>query len=294
MNQKQKISLMIKIGFFVVFFLIIALIVLLVTTLLTPAKDITHSENAMSDSLNTEQSQSPSANESTEPVSPNQWRSYEYEFTADLSAYEEYMNVEGDEYLFLVNTDHRLSENDKPTDLIDVINTRKDGRNTQQMRECAAKALEALFIEAEKAGMTYVNPSSGYGLSVMSAYRSYSYQQTLFNNQVAKYASYGADAEKMAAREVQYPGASEHQTGLCCDMHNIPSADTAFASQQAADWLKENSYKFGFILRYPEDKTDITGISFEPWHFRFVGRFHATRMHELGMCLEEYMAYLGK
>lgn len=156
------------------------------------------------------------------------------------------------------------------------------------------KLLEALFIEAEKAGMTYVNPSSGYGLSVMSAYRSYSYQQTLFNNQVAKYASYGADAEKMAAREVQYPGASEHQTGLCCDMHNIPSADTAFASQQAADWLKENSYKFGFILRYPEDKTDITGISFEPWHFRFVGRFHATRIHELGMCLEEYMAYLGK
>lgn len=105
MNQKQKISLMIKIGFFVVFFLIIALIVLLVTTLLTPAKDITHSENAVSDSPNTEQSQSPSANESTEPVSPNQWRSYEYEFTADLSAYEEYMNVEGDEYLFLVNTD---------------------------------------------------------------------------------------------------------------------------------------------------------------------------------------------
>ena len=77
-------------------------------------------------------------------------------------------------------------------------------------------------------------------------------------------------------------------------MHNIPSADTAFASQEAATWLKNNCYKFGFILRYPEDKTDITGISFEPWHFRYVGRYHATRMHELGLCLEEYWDYLNK
>ena len=281
--------MIIKIGFFVVFFIFIVFFIFLMVTLFTPSKDITNIEP----SNNTLASTEPTAQPNSEPDG-NQWKSYKYDFTADLSAYEKYMNPEGDEYLTLINTEHRLDENYVPNDLMNVTNTRKDGRNTQQLREYAAKALEALFIEAEEAGMTEVNPSSGYGLSVMSAYRSYSYQQTLFNNKVKQYSSYGDDAEKMAATEVQYPGASEHQSGLCCDMHNIPSADTAFASQEAATWLKNNCYKFGFILRYPEDKTDITGISFEPWHFRYVGRYHATRMHELGLCLEEYWDYLNK
>jgi len=77
-------------------------------------------------------------------------------------------------------------------------------------------------------------------------------------------------------------------------MHNMSSAVTAFEDQDAAKWLAENCHKFGFILRYPKDKTGITGISFEPWHFRYVGRYHATKMYELDMCLEEYWAYLGK
>ncbi|MCI8590646.1 MAG: M15 family metallopeptidase [Clostridiales bacterium] len=292
MNQQQKTSIIIKIGFFVIFFIIIAFFIFLMTTLFTPAKDITNEEPNKEPSNDTLASSEPATQPTNQP--DNQWKSYEYDFAADLSAYEKYMNPQGDEYLTLINTENRLDENYVPNDLINVTNTRKDGRNTQQLREYAAKALEALFIEAEKAGMTYVNPSSGYGLSVMSAYRSYSYQQTLFSNKVKQYSSYGDDAEKMAATEVQYPGASEHQSGLCCDMHNIPSADTAFASQEAATWLKNNCYKFGFILRYPEDKTDITGISFEPWHFRYVGRYHATRMNELGLCLEEYWAHLKK
>ncbi|MCI8332521.1 MAG: M15 family metallopeptidase [Clostridiales bacterium] len=292
MNQKQKTSMAIKIGFFVVFFIIIAFLILLITTLLTPSKDITNFEPSREPN-GTLASSEPAVQPTSEP--DGTWKSYSYDFAADLSDYEKYMNPKGDEYLTLINADNRLNENYVPSDLTDVINTRQDGqRNTQQLREYAAKALEALFIEAEKAGMTYVNSSSGYGLSVMSAYRSYSYQQTLFADKVKQYSSYGDDAEKMAATEVQYPGASEHQSGLCCDMHNIRSADTAFASQEAATWLKNNCYKFGFILRYPEDKTDITGISFEPWHFRYVGRYHATRMNELGFCLEEYIEYLKK
>ena len=65
-----------------------------------------------------------------------------------------------------------------------------------------------------------------------------------------------------------------------------------FAASEAGKWLQENCYKFGFVLRFPEDKTDITGILYESWHFRYVGRYHATRMKELGMCLEEYVEYL--
>ena len=83
------------------------------------------------------------------------------------------------------------------------------------------------------------------------------------------------------------PGRSEHQTGLALDI------TTADASVQAAEtvwkWLGENSYKYGFILRYPQDKTDITGISNEPWHFRYVGKAAAEEIHKRGLCLEEYL-----
>ena len=75
-------------------------------------------------------------------------------------------------------------------------------------------------------------------------------------------------------------------------MHNLPSASQRFAEKDAYKWLIENAHKFGFILRFPEDKEEITGYSFEPWHYRFVGRYHAAEMYRLGMCREEYVAYL--
>ena len=75
-------------------------------------------------------------------------------------------------------------------------------------------------------------------------------------------------------------------------MNNMASAQTAFGETAAAKWLEENAYKFGFILRYPKDKSDITNIIYEPWHFRYVGRYHATRMHQTGLCLEEYVPTL--
>ena len=77
-------------------------------------------------------------------------------------------------------------------------------------------------------------------------------------------------------------------------MHNLPGADVSFANQEVYKWLRENAWKFGFILRFPEDKTEITGYSFEPWHYRFVGRYHAQKIHEGGLCLEEYLqSYLS-
>ena len=86
------------------------------------------------------------------------------------------------------------------------------------------------------------------------------------------------------------PGESEHQTGLSCDLHNLSQASTEFKDQPVYGWLSENAWKFGFILRFPEDKTEITGYSFEPWHYRFVGRRVAWQIKNAGQCLEEYLA----
>ncbi len=219
------------------------------------------------------------------------------EFTADLADYERYMNPieERDAYLILVNADNPLRENDTPSDLIDVSGTRKDGRVAQQMRRCAAKALEALFIEATAQGMMSPATPSGYPLSVTSGFRSYATQNYLFNsyvrNELSAHPTWTqSQAEEFVLTYSCRPGTSEHQTGLCCDMHTLPGADKSFAATEQAKWLADNAWKFGFILRFPEDKTDVTGISYEPWHFRYVGRYHAYRIWSQGLCLEEYVA----
>ncbi len=208
-------------------------------------------------------------------------------FKTDLTAYEEYMNpTDRDKYLILINYESKLDKNYAPERLTDLVNTRKDGRATQQMELYAAKAMEAMMKEAA---------ACGYGdLSITSAYRSFAYQQLLFDNQVsALRSSYGDKAEEKAAEAVAIPGTSEHQSGLCADLHNLPAASQAFANQQAYKWLVNNCSKFGYILRYPKDKTDITKIMFEPWHYRYVGRYHAERITQGGYCLEEYMDILG-
>jgi len=206
-------------------------------------------------------------------------------FIANLDDYEMYMNpADRDEYLILINTESRLDESYVPADLTDVVDTRKDGRATQQMRLYAEKALEAMFIELRANGFNDV--------SVTSAYRSYAQQQANFNNRMATYTGKMTKEEAYAktATIIAIPGTSEHQSGLCADLHNLPSALTAFADEEAGKWLAANCQKFGFILRYPKGKEDVTGIIFEPWHFRYVGRWHATKIMESGLCLEEYMA----
>ena len=214
----------------------------------------------------------------------------ELNFIKDLSAYEKYMNPEGDEYLTLINYENLLSSDYVPNDLIDVVNTRAD-RSKARMREYAEKALEALYIEMYANGYTDVTVTSGY--------RSYQDQKNIHNSYIARELEDhpGWTWDQAKAEVLTYsaePGTSEHQSGLCVDMHNLASADKSFANQDAYTWLKNNAHKFGFILRYPEDKTEITKIDFEPWHYRYVGRYHATKMYESGMCLEEYVASLNK
>ncbi len=226
---------------------------------------------------------------------------YTLNFRADLSDYEKYMDPkEGrDDYLVLVNPDNPLPDGYVPEDLVEVSGTRKDGRAMQQMQRTAAKALEALFTEAHAEGIMSAATPSGYPLSVTSAYRSYTYQNTLFNSYVDREMANNksmsrAEAEAYVETYSCRPGTSEHQTGLCCDMHTLSGADISFAKEEQATWLAENAWKFGFILRFPKDKTGVTGISYEPWHFRFVGRYHAYKIHSQGLCLEEYIATLDK
>ena len=192
--------------------------------------------------------------------------------------------------LILVNKYSRLASDYVPEDLTDSIHTRKDGRDTQQLRLYAAKALEAFLAEAAEYGHTDV--------TVTSAYRSYAYQNYLFNvycdnERKAHPDASDAEIEAIVLTYSLKPGMSEHQSGLCVDMHNLPSANISFGETAQAKWLAENAHRFGFILRFPADKTDITGVQYEPWHFRFVGREAATEIYEQGLCLEEYLGQTG-
>ena len=209
-------------------------------------------------------------------------------YAIDISPYLKYIEP-GNGYLTLVNLNNPLSLDYVPSNLVVSDYTRKDGRDGQKLVETAAKALEALMKEAAYYGITDV--------TITSAYRSASYQKSLFNSYVEKEMKNDSKLTREQAEQVvltysMKPGCSEHQTGLCCDMHNLSSAQQKFGSTEAGKWLAENCWRFGFILRYPADKEDITGVKWEPWHFRFVGREAATQMHEKNMCLEEYTEYL--
>ena len=206
-------------------------------------------------------------------------------FIADLSEYTQYFNPPQEhisEYIKLINQTNPLGADYLPPDLTDLIDTRAD-RETNQARLYAAKAAEAMLIEARAHGHTQISITSGY--------RSYASQTSLFNHNAAQLEPVHGlqEAERLTALAIAYPGQSEHQSGLAIDMHSIPSgAAQSFGSQPDGIWLAENAHNFGFILRYPDGKTDITGIQYEPWHFRYVGRYHAARIYASGLTLEEY------
>lgn len=208
-------------------------------------------------------------------------------FHSDLFAYETYMNAPAGSHLLLVNKSHLLASDYVPEDRIPVADARKD----ITLCRTAEKALEAMFIEMRTCGYR--------GVFVTSAYRSYAYQNGLFQTYIGEEMSKNPSLSETEAREkvLRYsarPGTSEHQTGLCVDLmiDGMRDLDESFATYPVYEWLQENAWKFGFVLRFPADKTEITGYDFEPWHYRFVGREDAYRMYKTGMCLEEYVASL--
>ena len=138
--------------------------------------------------------------------------------------------------------------------------------------------------------------AAGHSAFICSSYRTNDKQTTLYNNEVNEYRAMGysdEDAAVEAGKWVAFPGTSEHQTGLAIDIMSsyylvLDKGQEDTAEQQ---WLMENSYKYGFILRYPSDKSELTGIYYEPWHYRYVGKDVAKEIYEKGICFEEYLMY---
>lgn len=129
-------------------------------------------------------------------------------------------------------------------------------------------------------------------LYVRSPYRSYATQKMLFTQETNKWLKTGLsseEAEAKAATVVTRPGTSEHNTGFSADF-NI--AEDSFESTAMFTWMQEHAADYGFVLRFPKDKQEITGITYESWHYRFVGINNAKEMNRLNMCLEEYVEYM--
>lgn len=135
----------------------------------------------------------------------------------------------------------------------------------------------------------------GLDFWICSAYRTIEKQRNLFEDKVRRVTAEtgltGEAAREKAGTEVAFPGTSEHNLGLAVDIvaRDYQILDEKQARTEEAQWLKENCWKYGFILRYPTDKTEETGIIFEPWHYRYVGEKAAKEIMEQGICLEEYL-----
>lgn len=170
-----------------------------------------------------------------------------------------------------------------PTDLVlpDVA-TRYPAGEASLVASSTAKALEHLFAGAK---LDNIN------LMLTSGYRSYAYQTDVYNGYVSSIGR--VETDKVSAR----PGYSEHQTGLAADIEPTNykcELDACFATTPEGKWLVANAYKYGFIIRYPADKTAATGYSFEPWHVRYVGTLLTTEMHNRSIeTLEEFFNLSG-
>lgn len=181
-----------------------------------------------------------------------------------------------EQYITLANRSHLLESGYVPNDLVKTTVRRASGTSPMELRQAANDALSDMFAAATEAG---------YTLYLKSAYRSYQTQKTMYNNRLAKM---GRDDGLVA-----YPGSSDHQTGLGVDVLNYAwtlkdGMNKEFAKTAEAQWMLEHCQEFGFVLRYMEDKEDITGIKFEPWHFRYVGKETAAYIMENHLSLEEF------
>ena len=157
-----------------------------------------------------------------------------------------------------------------------------------QVDKRMAAQLEAMLRAARKEGLEPL---------IVSSYRTYQKQDDLHNNRIKRFMEDGLsldDAIVEAGKWVAVPGTSEHQTGLAVDIvaESFPVLEAEQENTPEQQWLMENSWRFGFIMRYPSDKSDITGIYYEPWHYRYVGGEAAEEIYQQGICLEEYLERL--
>jgi D-alanyl-D-alanine carboxypeptidase len=241
-------------------------------------------------------------------LSTHYFENVEYHYSTEV---DEQMLLTGldSAYLLLANKEYVLGEDYVPAKTVTLKREFTVGKDID-LEARTAEALYEMMDEMRGAGVTDVKVTSGY--------RTYFYQKSLFQQYLnvemskisedarkcfsegylkEKYTDRGifaldyADARTVVLSYSAYPGTSEHQTGLCIDFitSTMNGLTTAFENTEAFAWLCENAHQFGFILRYPEGKESITGYTYEPWHYRFVGREAATDIYFGKLTLEEYL-----
>jgi len=173
---------------------------------------------------------------------------------------------DADNILVLVNKVYALPSNYEPQDLVAIPSF-----PSLKIRDDAVNDLEAL-LAAAKLDQIYLIP--------YSTYRSYSYQDELYQYYLK------SDSREIVDTYSARPGHSEHQTGLALDVRS--SSHWNNLTDVDYEWMKKNSYKYGFIIRYPKGNSEITGYKEEPWHIRYIGVEHATKVHELNITYDEY------
>ena len=191
------------------------------------------------------------------------------------SSYDPLAELAGEKWaLTLINKTYPLDKKYSPTlsPVVEGSSVTADSR--------VSEAYQLMYADALKAG---------YVLTPYSAYCSYQGQQTIYNNKIQSFIFQGMtedEAKQNAEKRIEPAGCSENGAGLSVD---IISASAGFASTDEYKWLTQNAFKYGFVLRYPDDKTDVTGMIYQPWHWRYVGIDAATEMKNNNQCLEEYL-----
>ena len=192
-------------------------------------------------------------------------------------------DVSGDWRLILVNPKHMLPEDF----YVDTAEIGFADDDEMLIDERIADLLDEMLYDCQEAGCSPV---------VRAGYRSQATQEYLYEEKIQEWIDdegYSREeAEEVASTIVAYPGTSEHQLGLSADIadRDFPYLNASQADSPTQQWLMEHCQEYGFILRFPDGKSDLTGIIFEPWHYRYVGKEAAAEIMERGICLEEYLA----
>lgn len=195
------------------------------------------------------------------------------------SSYDPLTELAGEKWaLTLINKTYPLDKKYSPTlsPVVEGSSVTADSR--------VSEAYQLMYADALKAG---------YVLTPYSAYCSYQGQQTIYNNKIQSFIFQGMtedEAKQNAEKRIEPAGCSENGAGLSVD---IISASAGFASTDEYKWLTQNAFKYGFVLRYPDDKTDVTGMIYQPWHWRYVGIDAAAEMKNNNQCLEEYLGVVS-
>ena len=197
-----------------------------------------------------------------------------------------------DQLLLLVNREHTLDAAWQPGDLLDIARLAPSTKGVMQLRDAAANAYIKMYT-------AYKEETAGKNLplNTISGFRNYNVQKQLFNGKVANRQRAGQSYKTAYNNTLLYtalPGTSEHQTGLAIDLSNNTGLSDNFRNTEQGQWLLANCWKYGFILRYDTNKTSLTGVAYEPWHYRYVGLPHSLIIRDRGWVLEEYMDALHR